>query len=134
MKRLIPFLVGASLLISPQSIAIADEKKQQVFNAPSQQSEEQLLSRGAHYQAWKMRGDEAFSRGNYDRAIALYDQAITINGEKPFAWERRGDVLAERGDYQAAIEAYNEAINVSSQPQSQLQEKLEATRQKLAAK
>jgi tetratricopeptide (TPR) repeat protein len=70
--------------------------------------------------------------GNYDRAIALYDQAISLDRNKPSAWERRGDALVKKGEYHPAIEAYNEAMNFASQQKSQLQKKIEATREKLA--
>lgn len=128
MRRVIPFLFGISVLVMPQSGAMADETKTQTFTRPN----EQLLSRGAHYQAWTLRGNEAFAEGNYDRAIALYDQAIAIDQDQPLAWEQRGDALAKQGQYQAAIEAYNEALNLSEEKQPQLEEKIAATQEKRA--
>lgn len=134
MRKLIPIIISASVLLIPQFSAIADERKTQVFNSTTGQSQEQLLSRAAHYRAWKLRGDEAFETGNYRRAIALYDQAIAIDGDQHSAWERRGDALVKKEDYQAAIEAYNEAINVAAEPETQIQEKIESTREQLARK
>jgi tetratricopeptide (TPR) repeat protein len=134
MKRLIPLVFGLSVLLTPQFSTIADERKEQGVNSTNQQLDGQLLSRAAHYRAWKMRGNEALQSGNYDRAIALYDQAINLDGDKPSAWEKRGDALVKKGAYQAAIEAYNEAMNLSAQQDPQLQEKMEATREKLGDK
>lgn len=131
MKKLIPVLIGVSVLFTPQLNAIADERKTQVFHSNIEQSEAQLLSRAAHYRAWKMRGDEAFTNGNFDRAIVLYDQAISIDSDQVAVWESRGDALVNRGDYQAAIEAYNEAMNITAKPQTEIKEKIEATREKL---
>jgi len=124
MKRFLPFLLGLGVLITPHLGVIANE----AVNRDNQQ----LLSRAAHYQAWTLRGNEALEKGNYDRAIALYDQAIAIAGDQPLAWEQRGDALTQKGQYQAALEAYNEALNVSEEKQPQLQEKVETTREKRA--
>jgi tetratricopeptide (TPR) repeat protein len=124
MKRFLPFLLGLGVLITPQLGVIANE----AVNRDNQQ----LLSRAAHYQAWTLRGNEALEKGNYDRAIALYDQAIAIAGDQPLAWEQRGDALSQKGQYQAALEAYNEALNVSEEKQPQLQEKLKTIREKRA--
>lgn len=109
--------------------AIADEK---VVEFTRKQSDEQLLSRSAHYRAWTMRGNEAMQAGEYDRAIALYYHAIKLGRDKPSAWERRGDALVKKGEYQAALEAYNEAMNFASQQKPQLQKKMETAREKLA--
>lgn len=133
MRQLIPIIpiaFSVSVLLTPQLSAIADERVVE-FTSP-QANEQQLWSRSAHYRAWKIRGDEAMQAHNYDRAIALYDQAINLNQGKPSAWERRGDALVKQGEYQAAIEAYNEAMNYSSEQKAQLQKKIEATREKLA--
>jgi len=133
MKQLIPIIpviFSVSVSLTPQLSAIADEKVVE-FTSP-QANEQQLWSRSAHYRAWKMRGNEAMQVGNYDRAIAWYDQAINLNQDKPSAWESRGDALVKQGEYQAAIEAYNEAMNYSSQQKARLQDKIEATREKLA--
>ena len=131
MRKLIPFIFGVSVLIIPQFSAIGGEIKNQTFTANNEQVNTQLLSRGAHYRAWELRGNEALEAGNYDRAVALYDQAIAVDNDKPSAWENRGDALVKKGDYQAAIEAYNEAINLSPETQTQLQNKIKTTREKL---
>jgi len=128
MKRFLPFLLGLGVLITPQLGVMANEATTEAVNRDNQQ----LLSRAAHYQAWTLRGNEALEKGEYDRAIALYDQAIAIDGAQPLAWEQRGDALSQKGQYQAALEAYNEALNVSEEKQPQLQEKLETTREKRA--
>jgi len=128
MKRFIPFLFSLGVLITPQLGVMANETTTEAVNRDNQQ----LLSRAAHYQAWTLRGNEALEKGNYDRAIALYDQAIAIAGDQPLAWKRRGDALSQKGQYQAALEAYNEALNVSEEKQPQLQEKLETIREKRA--
>jgi len=128
MRQVIPFLFGISLLVIPQGGVMADETKTQTFTRPN----EQLLSRGAHYQAWTSRGNQALADGNHDRAIALYDQAIAIDQDRPLAWEQRGDALAQQGQYQAAIEAYNEALNLSQQQRTQLKEKIAGIQEKRA--
>ncbi len=128
MKRFIPFLFSLGVLITPQLSVMANETTTEAVNRDNQQ----LLSRAAHYQAWTLRGNEALEKGEYDRAIALYDQAIAIDGAQPLAWEQRGDALNQKGQYQAALEAYNEALNVSEEKQPQLQEKLETIREKRA--
>ena len=131
MRKLIPFIFGVSVLITPQFSAIGGEAKNQTFTANNEQINTQLLSRGAHYRAWELRGNEALEAGNYDRAIALYDRAIAVDTDQPSAWERRGDALVKKEEYQAAIEAYNEAMNLSIKTETQLETKIEATREKL---
>lgn len=128
MKGLLSFLVGLNLLLIPQLGAIANEVKPEIINRENKQS----LSRAGYYQTWTRRGNEAFRSGNYDRAIALYDQAIAINAKQPLAWEKRGDALAKQGQYQPAIEAYNEALNLSNQKPVQLQQKISVIREKRA--
>ncbi|NBD15734.1 MAG: tetratricopeptide repeat protein [Cyanobacteria bacterium] len=128
MKRFIPFLFSLGVLITPQLGVMANETTTEAVNRDNQQ----LLSRAAHYQAWTLRGNEALEKGNYDRAIALYDQAIAIDGQQPLAWEQRGDALTQKGQYQAALEAYNEALNLAEEKQPQLQEKVEAIHEKWA--
>jgi len=122
MKGLLSFLVGLNMLLIPQLGAMANEIKTEIINSKSEQS----LSRAAYYEIWTERGNEALRNRNYDRAIALYDQAIAINAKQPLAWEKRGDVLAKQGQYQPAIEAYNEALNLSEQEPIDLKQKLEA--------
>ncbi|AFZ44389.1 Tetratricopeptide TPR_1 repeat-containing protein [Halothece sp. PCC 7418] len=128
MKRLIPFLFGITVLVTPQLSVVADEAKREIVDS----KDEQLLSRGAHYKAWTMRGNEALNQGNYDRAIALYDQAIAIDTDQPLAWKQRGDALVQKGQYPAAISAYNEALNLSEEKQPQLQEKIANLQEKRA--
>ena len=58
------------------------------------------------------RGDAYYDKGDYDRAIADYNEAIQLDPKLAFAWNHRGNAYYVKGDYDRAIADYNEAIRV----------------------
>lgn len=126
MRRIILILIGAGVLLTPQLSAIADEKETIATN-----SEQELLSHNEHIQSWLSRGNDELEAGNYNRALAFYDQAIAIE-EQPLIWERRGDALREKGEYRAAIESYHQAIHLRKETPNDLEEKMEMAREEYA--
>ena len=59
------------------------------------------------------RGDEFHDKGDFDRAIADYTQAITIDPNYGEAYRNRGWSLFNRGDIDRAFSDYNEAIRLN---------------------
>lgn len=59
-------------------------------------------------------GNSYFAKGNFDRAIEEYSQAIKISPQFNIAFNNRGNVYLAKHDYDRAIEDYNEAIRIKS--------------------
>ncbi|MGO9486752.1 MAG: tetratricopeptide repeat protein, partial [Rhodomicrobium sp.] len=57
-------------------------------------------------------GDEHYNKGDYDRAIADYDQAISLNPQYATAYYSRGLAYYNKGDYDRAIADYDQAIRL----------------------
>ena len=62
--------------------------------------------------AYHNRGLAWDNKGEYDKAIADYNQALTINPNYAYAYVNRGDAWNEKGEYDKAIADYNEAIRL----------------------
>ena len=58
------------------------------------------------------RGDSACKRGLLDRAAVQFQQAISLDPNRPLARVGYGQVLAESKKYDEAIQAFNEAIRL----------------------
>jgi hypothetical protein len=59
------------------------------------------------------RGVEWIGKGDYDRAIADYDEAIRLDPQDPLAYYNRGVAWHGKHDYDRAIADYDEAIRPS---------------------
>jgi tetratricopeptide (TPR) repeat protein len=51
-------------------------------------------------------------KGDYDRAIREYDQAIQLDPKATIAYNNRGKAYVEKGDYDRAIQDYDQAIQL----------------------
>jgi tetratricopeptide (TPR) repeat protein len=60
--------------------------------------------------ACQNRGNIYGIKGDYDRALRDYEQAIRLNPANAGAYVNRALTLVERGDYEAALKDYDEAI------------------------
>jgi tetratricopeptide (TPR) repeat protein len=58
------------------------------------------------------RGSAWYDKGDYDRAIADYAEAIRLNPKYALAFNNRGNAWAAKGDYDRAIADYTEAIRL----------------------
>jgi tetratricopeptide (TPR) repeat protein len=72
----------------------------------------QLSGRGLAFAFYK-RANAYYEKGEYDRAIEDYDQAIRLNPKHADAFSNRGVAYSRKGDYDRAIENYNEAIRLN---------------------
>jgi tetratricopeptide (TPR) repeat protein len=62
--------------------------------------------------AYNNRGNAYKSKGEYDRAISDYDQAIRLNPKLAIAYHGRGNAYNSKGDYDRAIADYNRTIRL----------------------
>ena len=65
--------------------------------------------------ALKNRGDAYADKGDLDRAIADYNEAIRLDPKYAVALKNRGNMYDDKGDLDRAIADYNEAIRLDPQ-------------------
>jgi len=65
-------------------------------------------------EAFNNRGVGYRLKGEYDRAIQDYGQAIKLNGKFAEAFNNRGVVYDKKGDFDRAIQDYDQAIKLKS--------------------
>ena len=53
-----------------------------------------------------------FCKGDFDRAIAVLDDAVRIFPRDPAAYNERSQVYSEKGDYNAALSDINRALTL----------------------
>jgi tetratricopeptide (TPR) repeat protein len=63
--------------------------------------------------AFYKRANAYYGKGDHDRAIHDYDQAIRLNPGHANSFSNRGAAYARRGDYDRAIQNYDEAIRLN---------------------
>jgi tetratricopeptide (TPR) repeat protein len=62
---------------------------------------------------WTVKGRAMSCKGDYDRAIADYTEAIRLDPGLALAYNNRGFAYSHKGDNDRAIADYDQAINVS---------------------
>jgi tetratricopeptide (TPR) repeat protein len=62
--------------------------------------------------AFNNRGNAHAARGDYDRALQDYSQALRLNPKYAGAMRNRGSVYVRKGDYERAIRDYSEAARL----------------------
>jgi lipoprotein NlpI len=65
--------------------------------------------------ALSTQGYHDYQKGDYDRAIRAYDNAIRWNPKSPGAFNGRGAAYVAKGNYDQAIQDFNEAIHLNPQ-------------------
>src|SRR5262249_18456116 len=58
----------------------------------------------------RARGYQA--KGDFDRALADYNESIRLDPRNAYAYDNRGDLYRENGEYERAISDYSAAIRV----------------------
>ena len=61
---------------------------------------------------YNYRGNAYYAKGDYDRAIQDYDQAIRLN-PSDILYNARGDAYKKKGDYDHAIQDFKEVIHLN---------------------
>jgi tetratricopeptide (TPR) repeat protein len=64
--------------------------------------------------AYNTQGVDWQNKGQYDKAIASYDQALTINPKYADAYNNRGLAWAKKGDYDKAIADFGRSLAIDS--------------------
>ncbi len=62
--------------------------------------------------AFVRRGYYQYKNGQYDKAIQLFDAALSINSSNVNAYIKRGNSWAEKKDFSKALNDYNKAIEI----------------------
>ena len=68
----------------------------------------------ARYAALVSQGNTDSNAGDYDRAIADFNEAIRLDPKSSLAFINRGDTYTNKGDHDRAIADYNEAIRLDA--------------------
>src|SRR6266853_2078262 len=63
--------------------------------------------------AFTNRGSGYATKGDYDRAIQDFDQALQLNSNDAIAFFDRGLAFAHKGDYDRAIQDYDQALQLN---------------------
>ena len=63
-------------------------------------------------ESWFNLGLKQVSVGEFTKAIASWEKALSINPNLSEAWHNRGSALGRLGDYQAAIESFQNALAI----------------------
>ena len=63
-------------------------------------------------QAYSNRGLAYYEKGDLDRAIADYSEAIRLDPKYAYAYNNRGNAYYDKGDHDRAIADYSEAIRL----------------------
>jgi lipoprotein NlpI len=83
------------------------------INYCTQTIESRQLSGKSLAFAFYKRGNAYYGKGDHDRAILDYDQAIRLNPSHANSHSNRGAAYARKGDYDRAIQDYDEAIRLN---------------------
>jgi tetratricopeptide (TPR) repeat protein len=73
---------------------------------------DRMIAAGGDARTYVKRGLQYFRKGEYDRAIRDYDEAIRLNPKDPIAFNNRGDTYAHKGDTDRAIRDFDEVIRL----------------------
>lgn len=63
-------------------------------------------------ESWFNLGLKQVSAGEYNKAIASWDKALTINANLSEAWHNRGSALGRLGNYEAAVQSFQNALEI----------------------
>ena len=63
-------------------------------------------------ESWFNLGLKQVSVGEFTKAVASWEKALSINPNLSEAWHNRGSALGRLGDYQAAIESFQNALAI----------------------
>jgi tetratricopeptide (TPR) repeat protein len=78
------------------------------------------------YQDWFKEGNTNYDCGDYEKAIACYDQAIQLNPQLPGVWCNKGMALCRLKKYQEAIKAFDKSLELDPHYEKALKSKAEA--------
>ncbi|MDR2493722.1 MAG: tetratricopeptide repeat protein [Spirochaetaceae bacterium] len=63
--------------------------------------------------AYNNRGDAYYNKGEYDRAVADYTEALRINPNNAIVYNNRGYAYKEKGEYDRAVADFTAALRIN---------------------
>ena len=90
----------------------AEQQRDAALKAEQEERNRAEAEARARYAALISQGNADSKAGEYDRAIAAYNEAIRLDPKSAFAYVSRGDAYADKGDNDRAIADFNEAIRL----------------------
>jgi tetratricopeptide (TPR) repeat protein len=120
--RVIILAIAAVILLSQGHAAVADDREtcktasgDAAIAACTKaiESKKYLKKRRTLSVLFTNRGVEYEKKQDYARAIADYDQAVTLDPKNPLAYNNRGNSYAAKGDFEHAIADYDEAVKLN---------------------
>ncbi len=104
-------LLTAEAEESTRAVPLAGPAHSAIVASPAYSSTTDLdLKRAESYRL--VQGHNSYNQGNYERAVAEYTQAITLNPRSIAAYGRRGDAYLALDDYERAIADYTHVIEL----------------------
>ncbi|MEP0886575.1 tetratricopeptide repeat protein, partial [Trichocoleus sp. ST-U3] len=103
MQKQIPFLVSSLLLTGLFNTQLLAVHASQPLVLSQRQTNEQLNE-------LLRRGREFVDAGNYEQAIATYQQAASLDRQNPRIFSGIGYLQARQGNFREAAKAYQQAI------------------------
>ena len=94
---------------SLQNSLALDPQSQEMPNPTMSQLDDSSLEL---IESWFNLGLKQVSAGEYSKAIASWDKALSINTNLPEAWHNRGSALGRLGDYEAAVKSFQNALEI----------------------
>jgi tetratricopeptide (TPR) repeat protein len=92
----------------------SEEAEQQRIAAAEDDRKRAEAEARARYSALVSQGNTVSNAGDYDRAIADFNEAIRLDPKSSLAFRSRGDSYTNKGDHNRAIADYSEAIRLDS--------------------
>jgi tetratricopeptide (TPR) repeat protein len=111
------------LLLGVATAAIGQSRQENLNKCKSVDSDTRIVGCTALIQAgqdtpknlsaiYNHRGNAYYDKGDYDRAIQDYDQAIRLD-PSDILYDARGDACKKKDDFDRAIQDFNEAIHLN---------------------
>jgi CHAT domain-containing protein/Flp pilus assembly protein TadD len=79
-------------------------------NRQDAESAEEAMGGDLEAKAWFERGNQQLMTGDFEAAIASFNQALAIKPDYHEAWGGRGDAQFKLGQFEPAIASYNQAV------------------------
>lgn len=59
-----------------------------------------------------LKGENFMEKGQYQNALACFEQAILLNPDDPDLWNSKASALRSMGRYEEAIECFNRSLEI----------------------
>ena len=116
-------LVGAALFVVAGALSVSRARADYVDTCVNGTGDETISACTTAINSGRWHGSELAwahtnrgvayrAKGDHDRAIADYDEAIRLDPKDAVAYSNRGIAYKDKGDYDRAIADYNEAIGL----------------------